>query len=329
MARSAPRRQKLSGRSPHPRTLLRHTAHEELSSPRLNLQSWCRTAACSLCCAWLQSCWTSPSRRRTPTVRLGAWRAWGADSASAVLPSGPSCACRQPTGSEGAACSWCCQPSACLLCGVLHCCRRGEEGVAQPIPAVRPGAVGGRPGRWVGARGCPDFGRGAARELRKQLAKSSVVWHVSCSSHWRRHSASASRPLLDPLPFLPRSIARAAAEQGEEGRVLSPWVAAGVHGQPLVSTVMARAAVCPTSISSMAGVTPTLHRPPTPTPLQFNIVPWHCLVVTAEYRSQLDDLDAADLAATWAVVQVRRGADGCGCLQSGSAACTFCSCAGA
>lgn len=36
---------------------------------------------------------------------------------------------------------------------------------------------------------------------------------------------------------------------------------------------------------------------------KFNIVPWHCLVVTAEYRSQLDDLDAHDLAATWAVVQ--------------------------
>lgn len=33
-------------------------------------------------------------------------------------------------------------------------------------------------------------------------------------------------------------------------------------------------------------------------------MPWHCLVVTAEYRSQLDDLDARDLAATWAVVQV-------------------------
>ncbi|KAI7841171.1 hypothetical protein COHA_005137 [Chlorella ohadii] len=36
---------------------------------------------------------------------------------------------------------------------------------------------------------------------------------------------------------------------------------------------------------------------------KFNIVPWHCLVVTAEFRSQLDDLDAADLAATWVVVQ--------------------------
>lgn len=33
-------------------------------------------------------------------------------------------------------------------------------------------------------------------------------------------------------------------------------------------------------------------------------MPWHCLVVTAEFRSQLDDLDAADLAATWVVVQV-------------------------
>ncbi len=41
-----------------------------------------------------------------------------------------------------------------------------------------------------------------------------------------------------------------------------------------------------------------------PAPPQFNIVPWHCLVVTAEFRSQLDDLDAADLAATWVVVQV-------------------------
>ena len=48
--------------------------------------------------------------------------------------------------------------------------------------------------------------------------------------------------------------------------------------------------------------------------LQFNIVPWHCLVVTAKYRSQLDDRDAADLAATWAVVQV---GGGCCRLQSG------------
>ncbi|KAL4440048.1 hypothetical protein ABPG75_003049 [Micractinium tetrahymenae] len=36
---------------------------------------------------------------------------------------------------------------------------------------------------------------------------------------------------------------------------------------------------------------------------KFNIVPWHCLVVTADFRSQLDDMDAADWAATWAVLQ--------------------------
>lgn len=37
---------------------------------------------------------------------------------------------------------------------------------------------------------------------------------------------------------------------------------------------------------------------------KFNIVPWHCLVVTSQFRSQLDDLDAADWAATWAILQV-------------------------
>ncbi|KAL4423467.1 hypothetical protein ABPG77_005419 [Micractinium sp. CCAP 211/92] len=36
---------------------------------------------------------------------------------------------------------------------------------------------------------------------------------------------------------------------------------------------------------------------------KFNIVPWHCLVVTSQFRSQLEDLDAADWAATWAVLQ--------------------------
>jgi hypothetical protein len=37
---------------------------------------------------------------------------------------------------------------------------------------------------------------------------------------------------------------------------------------------------------------------------KFNIVPWHCLVVTSEYQSQLDDLNATDLDATWRVLQV-------------------------
>lgn len=58
---------------------------------------------------------------------------------------------------------------------------------------------------------------------------------------------------------------------------------------------------------SASGLANNAVAPPGPhlvAPPQFNIVPWHCLVVTAEYRSQLDDLDAHDLAATWAVVQV-------------------------
>ena len=38
---------------------------------------------------------------------------------------------------------------------------------------------------------------------------------------------------------------------------------------------------------------------------KFNIVPWHCLVVTSEFQLQLDDLNAADLATTWRVLQVR------------------------
>ncbi len=37
---------------------------------------------------------------------------------------------------------------------------------------------------------------------------------------------------------------------------------------------------------------------------KFNIVPWHCLVVTAEFHRQEEDLDAGDLAATWRVMQV-------------------------
>ena len=40
---------------------------------------------------------------------------------------------------------------------------------------------------------------------------------------------------------------------------------------------------------------------------KFNIVPWHCLVVTSDYQSQLDDLNAVDLGATWRVLQVRGG----------------------
>lgn len=36
---------------------------------------------------------------------------------------------------------------------------------------------------------------------------------------------------------------------------------------------------------------------------KFNIVPWHCLVVTAEFHRQEEDLDAGDLAATWRVMQ--------------------------
>ena len=49
---------------------------------------------------------------------------------------------------------------------------------------------------------------------------------------------------------------------------------------------------------------------------KFNIVPWHCLVVTSDYQSQLDDLNAVDLGATWRVLQVRGG----GSLP----ACTLC-----
>lgn len=49
---------------------------------------------------------------------------------------------------------------------------------------------------------------------------------------------------------------------------------------------------------------------PCPPLLQFNIVPWHCLVVTAEFRSQAEELDAGDLEATWAVMQVSREEQG-------------------
>lgn len=37
---------------------------------------------------------------------------------------------------------------------------------------------------------------------------------------------------------------------------------------------------------------------------KFNIVPWHCLVVTVEFRRQEEELDAGDLGATWRVMQV-------------------------
>ncbi|PSC73596.1 ATP adenylyltransferase [Micractinium conductrix] len=36
---------------------------------------------------------------------------------------------------------------------------------------------------------------------------------------------------------------------------------------------------------------------------KFNIVPWHCLVVTAQFQRQEEPLNAADWAATWAVMQ--------------------------
>lgn len=118
-----------------------------LQTPALLLpQSWCPMAACSLCCAWQPSCGTSPSRRPMRAVRrasaVQAVLGWIASllllswlllrAACSVLP--------RPAHILTPACR-----------AALHCRRRGKEGVAQPIPAVRPCAVGGGPGRCVPA----------------------------------------------------------------------------------------------------------------------------------------------------------------------------------
>lgn len=49
------------------------------------------------------------------------------------------------------------------------------------------------------------------------------------------------------------------------------------------------------------------HLSPTHTLLlnKFNVVPHHLLVVTRAFESQLDPLNAADMEATWALMQVR------------------------
>lgn len=314
--------------------------------PSSRLQRWCRMKACTLCCGSQPSCETSPSRRqrvsnepalapllaatagfRQPTLLEGGMQ----HAPSAELRH--ACPARSSEAKARAGYAY-----LCCACTLYNCVPPNHPtSTTPPHPAPHLPAAGQPKKEWRNpflpyeeALWVADLGGVCQGPAGMQVWPGEHAVLLAGRPGWAaevvRHAVhqrlgtaagGAQAPGGGPLHIWQATTASLLPGPGVQRPALPCPTPTPRHLNPPTLPAHTLSSYSPNPTRT-PHPTPHIAYPPHPTPPRpaashvlllnkFNIVPWHCLVVTSQFRSQLEDLDAADWAATWAVLQASRG----------------------